>query len=190
MIQIYPRKPELQAENRRYRPKIGDTGQNRPQIRTESPGKVPERVSSLSAEKGLKASLNPVKILDLIPQANSKLYPASTACRIIETSFALKILLTPRPSPPKLGLRPLLRCSALLRDQCLKESRLAGRTLRWGRSQQTRKHLLGLRNARPATRIRNPQNPKFLEKNSKITPRTPNPNSLKKTRKILKTPEK
>ena len=54
-IRVTGRKSELQAENRRYRP-----AENRHQIRTESPGKVPERVFGLSTEKGLKASLNPV----------------------------------------------------------------------------------------------------------------------------------
>ena len=44
---------------------------------------------------------------------------------------------------------------------------------------------------RPASyRDPKPRNPKLLEKNSKITPRAPTPNSLKKTQKILKIPEK
>ena len=41
----------------------------------------------------------------------------------------------------------------------------------------------GLRNARPATEIQNPETRNSSKKNSKITPRTPTPNSFKKNKK-------
>ena len=91
---------------------------------------------------------------------------------------------------PENWVFPFQRFSFLAQIQRFRKSRdLGGWVIVWPNFIIPKKGLI-LRNARPATGIQNPETRNSSKKNSKITPRAPTPNSLKKTRKILKNTRK